>query len=431
MTDILAGNTNPSVNPFWGKFAIDGPDGRRPATLKTGTNNDAKDLNAYGYIAPPTDGGRDAGAYALAVGRLERQQRQHPGLDARAPLFSIDVSTFVWQGFLHEATAKWPVTNFQQPADGLVQVKIDPFTGLKATSGAERSTSGSSPAPSRRTRSAPTPAASTSSLEVNVESGFDNWMTADRDWIRRAERGPGVVGGPDEPRTAYFYNGAFRPYGASWGALVGGQLRRAEPGAVVLRRPDPGPAGVVPSFAVPSPDRVRRRPPLPCPPRRARAVADRAVARTDARHRPSRHRPEPPPTPTPEPTRRPRSRPKPTPTPDVTPPPPPAEPPRRPEPVTDARPSSSRSAASMVRRAGRTILGPLDWTIRAGERWVVLGPNGSGKTTLLSVVGLELWPTAGTVDGPRRALRRQSTRASSASGSAPPAARSRARCATT
>jgi iron complex transport system ATP-binding protein len=51
-----------------------------------------------------------------------------------------------------------------------------------------------------------------------------------------------------------------------------------------------------------------------------------------------------------------------------------------------------------VRRAGRTILGPLDWTVRAGERWVVLGPNGSGKTTLLSVVGLELWPTAGTVE---------------------------------
>ena len=51
-----------------------------------------------------------------------------------------------------------------------------------------------------------------------------------------------------------------------------------------------------------------------------------------------------------------------------------------------------------VRRAGRSILGPLDWTIRAGERWVVLGPNGSGKTTLLSTIGLELWPTSGTVE---------------------------------
>jgi iron complex transport system ATP-binding protein len=52
----------------------------------------------------------------------------------------------------------------------------------------------------------------------------------------------------------------------------------------------------------------------------------------------------------------------------------------------------------LVRRAGRTILGPIDWTIRRGERWVVIGANGSGKTTLLSVVGLTLWPTAGTVD---------------------------------
>ena len=68
VTDILNGNTVRSVNPFWGKFAISGPDGRRPATLKTGTNNDAKDLNAYGYIAPPTADGRDAGAYALVVG---------------------------------------------------------------------------------------------------------------------------------------------------------------------------------------------------------------------------------------------------------------------------------------------------------------------------------------------------------------------------
>ncbi|HEX5148581.1 MAG TPA: transglycosylase domain-containing protein, partial [Candidatus Limnocylindrales bacterium] len=50
VTDILSGNTNTAVNPFWGRFAVDGPDRRRPATLKTGTNNDAKDLNAYGYI---------------------------------------------------------------------------------------------------------------------------------------------------------------------------------------------------------------------------------------------------------------------------------------------------------------------------------------------------------------------------------------------
>ena len=39
----------------------------------------------------------------------------------------------------------------------------------------------------------------------------------------------------------------------------------------------------------------------------------------------------------------------------------------------------------------------MDWQVRPGERWVVLGANGSGKTTLLSVVGLSLWPTTGVV----------------------------------
>jgi iron complex transport system ATP-binding protein len=67
-------------------------------------------------------------------------------------------------------------------------------------------------------------------------------------------------------------------------------------------------------------------------------------------------------------------------------------------PVSDTRSAVVEVRGLVVRRGGRTILGPLDWTVRDGERWVVLGPNGSGKTTLLSVVGLQLWPTAGSVD---------------------------------
>lgn len=57
-----------------------------------------------------------------------------------------------------------------------------------------------------------------------------------------------------------------------------------------------------------------------------------------------------------------------------------------------------RLADVAVRRAGRTILGPIDWEVGDGERWVVLGRNGCGKTTLLSVASMNLWPTRGTVD---------------------------------
>lgn len=39
-----------------------------------------------------------------------------------------------------------------------------------------------------------------------------------------------------------------------------------------------------------------------------------------------------------------------------------------------------------VTHAGRAILDRVTWTVRAGERWAVVGPNGSGKTTLLSLL---------------------------------------------
>ena len=49
-------------------------------------------------------------------------------------------------------------------------------------------------------------------------------------------------------------------------------------------------------------------------------------------------------------------------------------------------------------RDGRPILDGIDWEVRDGERWVVLGPNGSGKTTLVRVAALYLHPTAGEVE---------------------------------
>jgi iron complex transport system ATP-binding protein len=51
-----------------------------------------------------------------------------------------------------------------------------------------------------------------------------------------------------------------------------------------------------------------------------------------------------------------------------------------------------------VVRPPATLLEAVDWTVRVGQRWVVLGPNGSGKTTLLRVASLYLHPSSGSVE---------------------------------
>ncbi|MEY4657703.1 MAG: hypothetical protein RL466_516, partial [Actinomycetota bacterium] len=48
-----------------------------------------------------------------------------------------------------------------------------------------------------------------------------------------------------------------------------------------------------------------------------------------------------------------------------------------------------------VRRGQRTILGPINFSITAGERWVVLGPNGAGKSTLIQILATRIFPTSG------------------------------------
>ena len=50
-----------------------------------------------------------------------------------------------------------------------------------------------------------------------------------------------------------------------------------------------------------------------------------------------------------------------------------------------------------VTRGQRTILGPIDFQLRSGERWVILGPNGAGKSTLMNILATRIFPTTGTV----------------------------------
>jgi iron complex transport system ATP-binding protein len=49
-------------------------------------------------------------------------------------------------------------------------------------------------------------------------------------------------------------------------------------------------------------------------------------------------------------------------------------------------------------RDGRAILDGIDWEVRPGERWAVLGPNGSGKTTIVRIASMYLHPTEGVVE---------------------------------
>jgi iron complex transport system ATP-binding protein len=49
-------------------------------------------------------------------------------------------------------------------------------------------------------------------------------------------------------------------------------------------------------------------------------------------------------------------------------------------------------------REGRRLLDEVDWTVEAGQRWVVLGRNGSGKSSLLKIASLYLHPSRGSVE---------------------------------
>jgi len=65
--------------------------------------------------------------------------------------------------------------------------------------------------------------------------------------------------------------------------------------------------------------------------------------------------------------------------------------------MTEPRPVL-RLSGVRIERAGTVIVDGVDWTIGAGEHWVVLGANGSGKTSLLSAMMGYLPATAGEIE---------------------------------
>jgi iron complex transport system ATP-binding protein len=51
-----------------------------------------------------------------------------------------------------------------------------------------------------------------------------------------------------------------------------------------------------------------------------------------------------------------------------------------------------------VYRSGQPVLIGINWEVREGQRWAVLGPNGSGKTTLVQLASGYLHPARGRVE---------------------------------
>jgi membrane peptidoglycan carboxypeptidase len=126
VTDILADNTDPAQNSIWGqRFQLQTPQGRRPATLKTGTTNDFRDLQAFGYLAPDQNANDAEGAIITGV------WVGNSDFSPIADVFAADGPTFIWHDYMAEVTeaAKLPIRDFPRP-DGIVERQVDAVTGM-------------------------------------------------------------------------------------------------------------------------------------------------------------------------------------------------------------------------------------------------------------------------------------------------------------
>ncbi len=126
VTNILADNTNPATNTIWGRrFQLTTDEGRRPATLKTGTTNDYRDLQAFGYLAPDLDPAIDEGAIIAGV------WVGNSDFTAIKDVFAADGPTYIWHEFMAEVTAAHalPLRDFPRPA-GIVVAQVDALSGM-------------------------------------------------------------------------------------------------------------------------------------------------------------------------------------------------------------------------------------------------------------------------------------------------------------
>ena len=228
VTDILVGNTDPGQNPIWAEKLrlTNGPDGEyRPAAVKTGTANDARDLATYGYLPVPEDPNLPSYAVGIWMGNSDHSMPRHED-----PATSLTAAAPLWRAYVRDLTAGMPIGQFVRPK-GLDRAAIDAWSGGRP-GGYTRETieewfiDGTAPG----SDGAVDPSGLLYSRAcggwrvdpVKAELGPSSWDRDVADWLARARRGVGVEGRHDS-RTAYFWGER------SWGGSLAGTCYRPKP----------------------------------------------------------------------------------------------------------------------------------------------------------------------------------------------------------
>ena len=250
VTSILAGNTSAKQNPIWADVVAlhNGPKGsRRPAAVKTGTTNDARDLSTYGYLPAPAKDAAPAWAVGVWMGNSDHSMPR-----TRDPATSLTGAAPLWQSFVRRLTAGDPVATFLRPKR-VVRSRIDAWSGgepgpwTQATR-SELFIKGTQPG-ARRAVDEPgllySRACGTWVVDpVGAELGPRGWDDDVAGWVARARRGVGVRG-PEGTRTAYFWGRS------GWGGRLAGPCPTPKPEPIPGPSPTPGPSTPAPSPTTP------------------------------------------------------------------------------------------------------------------------------------------------------------------------------------
>jgi len=227
ITNVLAGNTDPSQNPIWAAaLAIrnGAHGGRRPAAAKTGTTNETRDFTTFGFLAPPRSATQPGVVVGVWMGNSDHSEPRG------REVTSLDGPSRVWQAFMRDYSRRTPIASFRPPR-GVVQATIDAWTGGKPGPWTRQRThewfiSGTQPGSAhaidrpglmyRRT-------CDTWSVDlVQAELGPNIWEDDVANWMRRARGGTGRRG-PEGTATAYLYGRH------GWGGPIAGPCKPKPP----------------------------------------------------------------------------------------------------------------------------------------------------------------------------------------------------------